>query len=80
MLSSIYLTHPSYILLIITGFLIISLFTLAIIKSNDIIHFTTYQKLSLVCALTICLSAHGNLYMSFEKQYNVHPYTGEKIL
>jgi hypothetical protein len=79
-MSSIYLTTPSYILLIITGFLITCLVTLAIIKSNDVFHFTTYQKLTLVCALTICLSAHGNLYMDFERQYNINPYTGKKII
>ena len=69
-----YLIAPSLNSLFFSG--LILLFILIIIVKNfkEIKNFTTYQKLSLLCILTIAIGSHGLVHLGVEKQYGFNPY------
>ncbi len=69
-----YLIAPSLNSLFFTG--LILLFILIIIVKNfkEITNFTTYQKLSLLCILTIAIGIHGLIHLGVETIYGFNPY------
>lgn len=69
-----YLIAPSLNSLFFTG--LILLFILIIIVKNfkEISNFTTYQKLSLLCILTIAIGSHGLIHLGVETIYGFNPY------
>lgn len=70
-----YLVSPSLTSLLITGLTLLLIIITVIRNFRDIKNFTTFQKLSLLCVLTIAISSHGLVHLGVEKQYNFNPYT-----
>ena len=70
-----YLIAPSFTVLFINGLLL--LFSLIFIVKNykQILKLNLYQKISLICILTVAMASHGLMHLGVEKQYKFNPYT-----
>ena len=69
-----YLIAPSLNSLFVTGLILLFILVIIINNFKEISKFTTYQKLSLLCILTIAIGSHGLIHLGVEKQYNFNPY------
>ena len=69
-----YLIAPSLNSLFVTGLILLFILVIIIKNFKEISKFTTYQKLSLLCILTIAIGSHGLIHLGVEKQYNFNPY------
>ena len=69
-----YLIAPSLNSLFVTGLILLFILVIIITNFKEISKFTTYQKLSLLCILTIAIGSHGLIHLGVEKQYNFNPY------
>ena len=69
-----YLIAPSLNSLFVTGLILLFILVIIIKNFKEISKFTTYQKLSLLCILTIAIGCHGLIHLGVEKQYNFNPY------
>ena len=69
-----YLIAPSLNSLFVTGLILLFILVIIIKNFKEISKFTTYQKLSLLCILTIAIGSHGLVHLGVEKQYGFNPY------
>ena len=69
-----YLIAPSLNSLFVTGLILLFILVIIIKNFKEISKFTTYQKLSLLCILTIAIGSHGLIHLGVEKQYNFNTY------
>ena len=69
-----YLVAPSFNALFITGFLLLTVFTLFILNYNSFRKLDYYQQILFLAALTNAVGIHGLLHLGLEKQYKFNPY------
>jgi hypothetical protein len=69
-----YLIAPSLNSLFVTGLILLFILVIIIKNFKEIIKFTTYQKVSLLCILSIAIGSHGLIHLGVEKQYGFNPY------
>jgi hypothetical protein len=69
-----YLIAPSLNSLFVTGLLLLMILIIVVTNFNDVKKFTTFQKISILCILTIAIGSHGLIHLGVEKQYGFNPY------
>lgn len=69
-----YLIAPSITSLFVTGFLLLSIFILIINNFKLIINLKLYEKIILLCILSITIGTHGLIHLGVEKEYGYNPY------
>jgi hypothetical protein len=69
-----YLIAPSLNSLFVTGLILLFILVIIIKNFKEISKFTTYQKVSLLCILSIAIGSHGLIHLGVEKQYGFNPY------
>ena len=69
-----YLIAPSLNSLFFTGLILLFILIIIVTNFKEIINFTTYQKLSLLCILTIAIGIHGLIHIGVETIYDFNPY------
>jgi hypothetical protein len=69
-----YLIAPSLNSLFVTGLLLLMILIIVVRNFNDVKKFTTFQKISILCILTIAIGSHGLIHLGVEKQYGFNPY------
>jgi len=73
MLSDI-LIAPSINSLFMTGMLLILIFILVITNFNQLMKYRLYEKITIICFITIAIGTHGLIHLGVEKQYGFNPY------
>lgn len=68
------LIAPSLNSLFFTGLIILFILIIIVKNFKEITNFTTYQKLSLLCILTIAIGIHGLIHLGVETIYGFNPY------
>jgi len=69
-----YLIAPSLNSLLVTGILILLILVTVIQNFRELLKLPVYQKLSLLCIITVAFGSHGLMHLGVEKQYNFNPY------
>jgi hypothetical protein len=69
-----YLIAPSLNSLFFTGLILLFILIIIVTNFKEITNFTTYQKLSLLCILTIAIGIHGLIHLGVETIYGFNPY------
>ena len=65
---------PSLISLFLTGILLLTILYLFASNFNQFKKINIYQKLNLLCLLTIALGIHGLIHLGVETNYGFNPY------
>lgn len=73
MLSNI-LIAPSLNSLFFTGMLLIIIFILVITNFNQLMKYRLYEKITILCFITIAIGTHGLIHLGVEEQYGFNPY------
>jgi hypothetical protein len=73
MLSNI-LIAPSLNSLFITGMLLLFIFILVITNFKQLMNFRLYDKITILCFISIAIGTHGLIHLGVEKQYGFNPY------
>jgi len=73
MLSEI-LIAPSLNSLFITGMLLLVIFFLVITNFNQLLKYTLYEKITILCLLVIAIGIHGLIHLGVEEEYDFNPY------
>ena len=69
-----YLIAPSLNALFLTGILVMIIVMLFIFNIKQLSKITSFQKITLLCSMTVAIGIHGMLHLGAEKQYNFNPY------
>lgn len=69
-----YLVAPSLNSLFVTGFLLLLTVILIIRNFKELTKMSLYNKITLLCVLTIAIGSHGLIHLGVEQQYNFNPY------
>jgi hypothetical protein len=64
---------PSFFSLIITGIIILFIFVLLFKHFNQIMQLKYYEKMVLLCLISIAIGIHGNIHLGLENSYNFNP-------
>ena len=65
---------PSLISLFLTGILLLTILYLFASNFNQFKKINIYQKLNLLCLITIALGIHGLIHLGVETNYGFNPY------
>jgi hypothetical protein len=69
-----YIIAPSITSLFITGFLILFIIVFLLTNFNKLMKSRFYEKIGILCMLTIAISSHGLIHLGVEKNYDFNPY------
>ena len=69
-----YLIAPSLNALFLTGILVMIIAMLFIFNIKQLLKLPSFQKITLLCSMTVAIGIHGMLHLGAEKQYNFNPY------
>jgi len=69
-----YLIAPSMIALFFTGLLLMTIILLFLFNIKYFLKERYFQKIVLLCMMTIALGSHGLIHLGVERQYNFNPY------
>jgi hypothetical protein len=69
-----YLIAPSLNSLFVTGVLIMTIFFLIIINLKQVMKYRLYEKIKILCMLTIAVGVHGLIHLGVEREYGFNPY------
>jgi len=69
-----YLIAPSMIALFFTGLLLMTIIFLFLFNIKYFLKERYFQKIVLLCMMTIALGSHGLIHLGVERQYNFNPY------
>lgn len=69
-----YLIAPSLNSLFVTGILILTIFFLIIMNFKQLMKYRLYEKITILCMLTIAVGAHGLIHLGVEREYGFNPY------
>ena len=69
-----YLIAPSLNVLFVTGFLLLIIVTLIVVNFKELLRHRLYEKIGILCMLTIAIGAHGLIHLGVERQYGFNPY------
>jgi len=64
---------PSLISLFVTGLLLLLILTIMCYNINEIMSYRLYEKLVMLCLLSILIGIHGLIHLGVEKEYNYNP-------
>jgi hypothetical protein len=73
-LLQLFFIAPSINTLFTTGILILIIFYISIINIKKIYNLNYYQKISLLCLISITVGIHGLIHLGVEKKYNFNPF------
>jgi hypothetical protein len=65
---------PSFHALIITGILLLSVFILLIRNYKEIMTLKLYDKIVLLCMISVAIGSHGLIHLGVEQNYGFNPY------
>jgi hypothetical protein len=65
---------PSFHALIITGILLLYIFILLIRNCKEIMRLKLYDKIVLLCMISIAIGSHGLIHLGIEQNYGFNPY------
>jgi len=71
---SYYLIAPSLNSLFVTGVLILLIFLLIITNFKQLMKYRLYEKITILCMLTIAVGIHGLIHLGVEREYGFNPY------
>ncbi len=69
-----YLIAPSLNSLFVTGVLILLIFLLIITNFKQLMKYRLYEKITILCMLTIAVGTHGLIHLGVESEYGFNPY------
>lgn len=69
-----YLIAPSLNSLFVTGVLILLIFLLIITNFKQLMKYRLYEKITILCMLTIAVGAHCLIHLGVEREYGFNPY------
>jgi hypothetical protein len=69
-----YLIAPSLNSLFVTGVLILLSFLLIITNFKQLMKYRLYEKITILCMLTIAVGIHGLIHLGVEREYGFNPY------
>lgn len=69
-----YLIAPSLNSLFVTGFLLLVIFALIITNFKQLMKHRLYEKIGILCMLSIAIGSHGLVHLGVEKEYGFNPY------
>jgi hypothetical protein len=69
-----YLIAPSLNALFLTGILMMIITILFLFNIKQLLKLPNFQKITLLCSMTVAIGIHGMLHLGAEKQYNFNPY------
>ena len=69
-----YLVSPSLTSLFITGMILFSILILLIRNFKELMREKIYDKIAILCMLSIAIGSHGLIHLGVEKQYGFNPY------
>ena len=69
-----YLIAPSFNALFLTSIILLSVFYLLIVNFKQILNLTYYNKLILLCGVSLAVGIHGLLHLGLETNYGFNPY------
>lgn len=69
-----YLVAPSLNSLFVTGFLLLLAVILIAKNFKKLTKMNLYNKIMLLCIVSIAIGSHGLIHLGVEKQYNFNPY------
>jgi hypothetical protein len=69
-----YLITPSLNSLFVTGVLILSIFFLIIMNFKQVMKHRLYEKIAILCMLSIAVGSHGLIHLGVEREYGFNPY------
>ena len=69
-----YLISPSLNSLILTGIIILSVFFIFIKNFRPFLKLPYYDKLILLCSMSIAIGMHGMVHLGVETNYGFNPY------
>ena len=69
-----YLIAPSMIALFFTGLLLMNIILLFLFNIKYFLKEGYFQKIVLLCMMTIALGSHGLIHLGVERHYNFNPY------
>jgi len=69
-----YLIAPSLNSLFVTGVLILLIFLLIITNFKQLMKYRLYEKITILCMLTIAVGIHGLIHLGVEIEYGFNPY------
>jgi hypothetical protein len=69
-----YLIAPSLNALFVTGVLLLSILILFIKHFKELMRLNPYNKIAILCMLSIAIGSHGLIHLGVEGQYGFNPY------
>ena len=69
-----YLIAPSLNALFVTGLLLLIIMLLIIVNFKQVLKHRLYEKIGILCMLSIAISSHGLIHLGVEKEYGFNPY------
>ena len=69
-----YLIAPSLNALFVTGLLLFISMLLIITNFKQVLKHRLYEKIGILCMLSIAISSHGLIHLGVEKEYGFNPY------
>ena len=69
-----YLIAPSLNSLFVTGILLLSILIIIIRNFKELMKHRLYEKIAILCMLTIAVGSHGLIHLGVERQYGFNPY------
>jgi len=69
-----YLIAPSLNSLFVTGILLFTIFILIIRNFKELTKLSLYEKIIILCSLSIAIGSHGLVHLGVEQHYNFNPY------
>ena len=65
---------PSFHALVITGIILFSVFILLIRNYKEFAKLKLYDKIVLLCMISIAIGSHGLIHLGVEQNYGFNPY------
>jgi hypothetical protein len=69
-----YLIAPSLNALFVSGFLLMTILFLLIRNFKELLKLNLYNKIAILCMLSIAVGSHGLIHLGVEGQYGFNPY------
>jgi len=69
-----YLIAPSLNALFVSGFLLMTILFLLIRNFKVLLKLNFYNKIAILCMLSIAVTSHGLIHLGVEGQYGFNPY------
>ena len=69
-----YLIAPSLNSLFVTGLLLLTILLLIITNFKQLMKHRLYEKIALLCMISIAIGSHGLIHLGVEREYGFNPY------